>query len=168
MEDLFTDRLVLHPLSVSEAESLMRGEPGGSAPWGPGYPTEADMVGAMRHVAICEAIGDPQPFGAYEIRRREDGRAVGGLGFHGPPDQDGAVTVGYGLVPAVQGRGYATEALRALLVFARTQGIAQVLGDTDHGNIASQRVMAAAGMHLVGEDERLKYYAVEWLETPER
>lgn len=106
--------------------------------------------------------GDPQPFGAYEIRRREDGEAIGGIGFHGPPDEDGAVTIGYGLVPAAQGRGYAAEALRGLLRFARAQGVAQVRGDTDRGNTASQRVMRAAGMDLVGEDERLMYYAVRW------
>lgn len=120
--------------------------------------------GARRYLETCESAGDPQPFGTYEIRRREDGRAIGGLGFHGAPDLDGTVTIGYGLVPAVQGNGYATEALRALLLFARAEGITRVKGDTSHDNIASQRVMTAAGMSLVAQDERLKYYAVEWAE----
>ncbi|MEV6950543.1 GNAT family protein [Streptomyces sp. NPDC051183] len=162
MEDLVTARLVLHPMSAREAAALTRGTPGANPGWAPGYPTRADTTGALRHLETCEAHGDPAPFGAYEIRRREDGRAIGGLGFHGPPDQDGTLTVGYGLVPEVRGLGYATEALRALLFLARAYGVTRVEGDTDHGNTASQRVMTAAGMRLVGEDERLKYYAVDW------
>ncbi|MFD9488741.1 GNAT family N-acetyltransferase [Streptomyces sp. NPDC059991] len=164
MECLVTARLVLHPMSVAEAVALTSDEPGRNARWAPGYPTEADTAGARRYLETCESAGDPQPFGTYEIRRREDGRAIGGLGFHGAPDLDGTVTIGYGLVPAVQGNGYATEALRALLLFARAEGITRVKGDTSHDNIASQRVMTAAGMSLVAQDERLKYYAVEWTE----
>ncbi|MFJ5637944.1 GNAT family N-acetyltransferase [Streptomyces goshikiensis] len=165
MEDLLTQRLVLHPLTVEEAQFLTREEQGEHSQWAPGYPAAADIAGARRYVETCAAEGDPQPFGAWEIRRREDFEAIGGLGFHGPPDEDGAVTIGYGLVPVAQGRGYATEALRGLLRFARAHGVRQVRGDTDRGNTASQRVMAAAGMKPVGEDERLKYYAVRWPDT---
>ncbi|MFJ3175606.1 GNAT family N-acetyltransferase [Streptomyces roseus] len=106
--------------------------------------------------------GDPAPFGAYEIRRRRDGLTIGGAGFHGPADAAGVVTVGYGLVPAARGHGYAAEALRALLGHARAHGASGVAGDADRENTASHRVMAAAGMRLVGEDERLRYYAVTW------
>ncbi|MFD9792803.1 GNAT family N-acetyltransferase [Streptomyces sp. NPDC059070] len=162
MESLVTPRLVLHPMDVRGAKSLASGTPAEGVLWAAGYPAEADLGVARRYLETCERAGDPQPFGPYEIRRREDGRIIGGLGFHGEPDQEGAVTIGYGLVPAAQGRGYATEALRALLRFARAQGITRVNGDADHQNIASQRVMTAAGMLPVGEDERVKYFAVEW------
>ncbi|MFD0688923.1 GNAT family N-acetyltransferase [Actinomadura fibrosa] len=161
MDDLVTERLVLHPLSVAEAEALLAGEPSGAG-WAPGYPSDADLAGAKRYIATCLHAGDPHPFGAYEIRRRADGLAIGGLGFHGAADENGTVTIGYGLVPAAQGRGYATEALRGLLEYAREAGASSVEGDTDHHNVASQRVMAAAGMRLVGEDERLKYYRISW------
>lgn len=72
------------------------------------------------------------------------------------------MTVGYGLVPAARGKGYAAEALRALLEHARAHGAVSVLRDTDRENTASQHVMASAGMLSVGEDERLRYYAVSW------
>jgi RimJ/RimL family protein N-acetyltransferase len=162
MDDLVTARLVLHPMTVDDALRVLAREPAADALWAPGYPDAGDVTGAGRFVSTCAAIGDPQPFGAYEIRRREDGRAIGGLGFHGPVDEDGAVTIGYGLVAAAQGRGYASEALRELLRFARAAGVARVDGDTDRDNVASQRVMAAVGMSLVAEDERLKYYRITW------
>ncbi|MGW1227447.1 GNAT family N-acetyltransferase, partial [Streptomyces sp. NPDC002530] len=55
-----------------------------------------------------------------------------------------------------------SEALRALLRFAREQGVVCVHGDTDLDNTASQHVMSAAGMRFVKQDERLKHYRIEW------
>ncbi|MYV97450.1 GNAT family N-acetyltransferase [Streptomyces sp. SID3343] len=168
MDDLVTARLVLHPMTVDDALRVMAREPAADARWAPGYPDAGDVTGANRFVSTCAAVGDPQPFGAYEIRRREDGCAIGGVNFHGPVDEDGAVTIGYGLVPAAQGRGYASEALREVLRFAKASGVARVDGDTEHHNVASQRVMAAAGMLLVAEDERLKHYRITWYDDDTR
>ncbi|MEU3184158.1 GNAT family N-acetyltransferase [Streptomyces sp. NPDC006923] len=162
MDDLVTERLVLHPLTVVEAERVASGEPDDGDHWAPGYPADGDMVGARRFLTTFAITGDPGPFGAYEIRTREDGRAIGGLGFHGAPDENRVVTIGYGLIPSVRGRGYASEALRGLLRFARERGIVRVRGDADLDNIASQRVMTAAGMRFVGEDGQLRYYDITW------
>ncbi len=165
MGDLVTERLVLHPITVGEAERLVAGEPDDGARWAPGYPTDVDLSAAGRFLARCATGGDPRPLGAYEIRRREDGQAVGGLDFHGPADEDGRVTIGYGLVPSARGKGYASEALRALLALARACGIRSVEGDADHDNTASQNVMTAVGMRLIAEDERVKYYRIAWPDT---
>ncbi len=152
-------------MTVSEVERLVAGEPDNDARWAPGYPTDGDMIAARRFLGAYAYTGDPQPFGNYEIRRREDGQAIGGVGFHGPADENGSVTIGYGLIPSVRGKGYASEALRGLLVFARACGVTCVKGDTDHDNIASQRVMMAAGMRQAGEDERVTYFEIAWTET---
>jgi RimJ/RimL family protein N-acetyltransferase len=154
MDDLVTERLVLHPMSFDEAARVAAGAPAEGDRWAPGYPADGDVVGARHFLER----GDTQPFGAYEIRRRDDGEAIGGAGFHGAPDATGTVIIGYGLIPEVRGKGYATEALRELLRFARAGGVTRVVGDTDLDNVASQHVMAAAGMRFTGEDERVKYY----------
>ncbi|MEU8495687.1 GNAT family protein [Streptomyces lavendulae] len=162
MGDLVTARLVLHPMTGDEAGRLVAGEPPHGVRWAPGYPTDGDVVAAERLLRTLADTGDPGPFGSYEIRLREDGVAVGGAGFHGPADEDGRVTIGYGLVPSARGRGYASEALRALLVCARVHGVTCVRGDADHENIASHHVMTAAGMRPVGEDERVTYFEIAW------
>ncbi|MFI5923183.1 GNAT family N-acetyltransferase [Streptomyces anulatus] len=167
MTDLVTERLVLHPISVDEAERMVAGDPAADAGWEPGFPTEDDVSVAKRLLERCATTGDPQPFGPYVIRRRSDHRVIGGVDFHTPPDEHGHVTIGYGVVPSAQGRGYASEALRALLSFARANGVTTVKGDADHDNIASHHVMTAAGMRPVGEDERVKYFAVSWSDTAE-
>ncbi|KAA2262012.1 GNAT family N-acetyltransferase [Solihabitans fulvus] len=165
MDDLGTARLVLHLLSVDESRRVAAGEPDDAARWAPGYPSQGEVFAARRFLETCTNTGDPRPFGNYEIRRREDGQAIGGVGFHGTPDENGSVTIGYGLVPSVHGNGYASEALRALLAFARARGVTRVEGDTDHDNTASQHVMIAAGMRLTAEDDQLKYYRIDWTDT---
>lgn len=167
MDDLVTARLVLRPMTVSEAEQVVAGEPDGDARWAPGYPTFGDVSAARRFLATCADTGDPGPFGNYEIRRREDGQVIGGVGFHGPVDGNGSVTIGYGLIPSARGNGYASEALRGLLLFARSRGVIRVKGDADHDNIASQHVMTAAGMRPAGQDGRVKYFEITWPGTTE-
>jgi RimJ/RimL family protein N-acetyltransferase len=164
MDDLVTERLVLHLLTVEEAERVAAGTPGDGDRWAAGYPSAGDVTGASKVAKAYAEGGDPGAFGSYEIRRREDGCAIGGIGFHGPPDEAGTVTIGYSLIPSVRGSGYASEALREIVRFARTQGVGRVKGDADLGNVASHRVMVAAGMRLVAEDERLKYFEVGWAE----
>jgi RimJ/RimL family protein N-acetyltransferase len=158
MGDLVTERLVLHRLSVDEAEELVAGRAADGVRWAAGYPMDGDLSAARRLLrCVAEGNGGRHP-GAYEIRRRADGCAIGGADFHGPADDSGAVTIGYGLVPSARGAGYASETLRALLAYARESGIARVKGDADHDNVASQHVMAAAGMRMVGTDDRVRYY----------
>lgn len=42
-------------------------------------------------------------------------RAIGSVGFHGPPDESGRLEVGCEIDPASRGRGYAARAMTALL-----------------------------------------------------
>ena len=53
--------------------------------------------------------------------------------------------IGYGVVPWKRGCGYATLALRELLVDARAEGLSYVEITTDPSNLASQRVIQANG-----------------------
>ncbi|MFE0775812.1 GNAT family N-acetyltransferase [Streptomyces sp. NPDC058861] len=155
-----TARLLLHPLSVAEAERIVARAPLAGDPWAEEYPQDGDVRGCGGFLRGVFERGDPGVFRAYEVRLIESGLAVGGIGFHGPPDEVGVVTVGYGLVPGVRGRGYASEALRALLEIARVAGVAGVKGDADLDNPASHRVMEAAGMRCVAENDGLRHFYV--------
>jgi RimJ/RimL family protein N-acetyltransferase len=89
------------------------------------------------------------------------GEVVGGIGFHGPPNDD-RVEVGYGVVPAVRRQGIASEALKAILgVASGLDGVARVRGRTSPDNLASQGVMIGAGMQLVGRDADFLHYEIE-------
>ena len=160
MDDLLTARLVLHPMTVAEAQRVVAAAPQADDQWASGYPTEGDVAAARGYLGVCASVGDPRPFGVYQIRLRDDGHAIGGLGFHGGPDHANRVEIGYGLIQPMRGRGYAREALRGLLVFARVRGIHRVGGVTTADNVASQQVMIAVGMRLVAENLGLKRYEI--------
>lgn len=150
-----TERLRLSPLSRAQAEHIIAGERTGQ-PWAVGYPRSDD-----RDVARMFLTAPPAEdgFGPLQIVDRRTALVIGGIGFFGPPDALGLVELGYGVAPEVEGRGYATEALRALLAWAyRTGRVTRAIADTTHDNVGSQRVMEKAGMRHTGADKHRRYY----------
>lgn len=137
-DDLITELLILHPPTTRQARRLLGGDPGPDGAVGAGPPRRRRPRRGPPYLRVCADDSDPQ----------------------------GTVTVGYGLVAAARGRGYAAEALRALLELARAHEAARVVGDTDLDNTASQRVMAAAGMRPAGRDAHLAYYESAWPPAP--
>lgn len=157
MADLQTERLVLHPLTEDEAAAIVA-----AAHDGTGYPSPADVEAAVDFLGHCRGQGDPQPFGAYEVRLRGTGEPIGGVGFNHPLDEHGVTTIGYGLIAGARGHGYAVEALRAMLDLARGLGATRIRGSADRENVASHRVMEAAGMIFTHADDRERFYVTAW------
>src|SRR5262245_2965892 len=78
-------------------------------------------------------------------------RVIGSIGFHGPPDDDGRVEVGYPVEPGHRRRGVATEVVRALFDWAnREHGITKFRAATSPDNLASQAVLARFGFRRTG------------------
>ncbi len=157
MADLLTERLVLHPVTADEATAIIA-----AGHDGPGYPSPADVEAAVDFLRHCQDLGDPHPFGAYELRLRCTGEPIGGAGFNHPLDDDGSTTIGYGLIRDARGHGYAVEALRALLELAQQLGATRIHGSADLANVASHKVMAAAGMIFSHADDREHCYVSAW------
>ncbi len=82
----------------------------------------------------------------------ETGRraVIGTIGFHGPPDEDGRVEIGYRIEPEFRRRGLTTEAVAALLDWAETQGIHRFRASVAPGNVASLAIVRAFGFREVG------------------
>jgi len=77
---------------------------------------------------------------------------VGSAGFKGPADADGVVEIAYGIAPAFQGRGYATEVARALIDFVREQSSARTIrAHTRPEPNASTKVLGRCGFEFRGE-----------------
>jgi RimJ/RimL family protein N-acetyltransferase len=80
------------------------------------------------------------------------GLAVGRAGYHGPPDPEGRVEIGYAVDPAHRRRGYARAALEILLArAAREPGVRTVRVSIRPDNVASHRLASRYGFRQVGE-----------------
>lgn len=156
--------LALHLCTRAEAERVLarRRSAATDAPWTAGYPLDGDAracVAYISQLSFDAGANGSSPFGYYQVL--EDGVVVGGIGFHGPPTGD-VVEVGYGIAEEARGRGVATQALLLLLeVAAGLQGVRQVVGRTEESNVASQRVMLAAGMRFMGRDAEFLHYEID-------
>ncbi len=95
-----------------------------------------------------------QWLGRVMVLTAEDGtrRAVGSIGFHGPPDAAGRLEVGYSVDPPFRRRGYASESVKALFDWAhREHGITRFVASISPDNDASLNLTAAYGFQKVGE-----------------
>ena len=135
----------------------------------PAWPEDAPaLAAAIGHEAVVRmlaraplpyTLADAQTFAAkprgaeepvFTIETHEDGpRLVGGIGIHA--EEDGA-QLGYWLAPDVWGRGYATEAGRAVVAMARhALPIRRLSAWHFADNPASGRVLAKLGFRPTGE-----------------
>ena len=75
---------------------------------------------------------------------------IGTIGFMTEPTEGGLLGgIGWFLLPAHQGRGYATEAFRALIPFIFAHGVTVIDAGCNAANGTSERVMQKGGMRLV-------------------
>lgn len=149
---LRSERLTLEGVTPAVAADLSLSGDGGYA-WVGGAAADGTREGAgLLARQYSEGVFHPE-WGMYALVRREDDLAVGAMGFHGVPDGEGRVEIGYDLVPGARGHGYATEALRTLSRWALEQdGVRAVAAVVDHENAPSRKVVARAGFTQVSED----------------
>ena len=138
--NLKTKRLRLEPMTDEQMQVYMEAE---------SDPHMRQAYGDM----LCGSRMHPdqrQWYAAWKITLR-DGNVIGDLCFKGPPQQD-EVEIGYGISPAWQGQGYATEAVKAAMDWAFVQtGVTFVTAETEADNGASQRVLEKIGFVRYGE-----------------
>ena len=99
---------------------------------------------------------DGGPYGFYYLIRRADGGTgrdtlIGVGGFKGPPNAEGEVELGYGVLAEFQRQGFASEAVRAWLELAFADpAIRTVVGQTLASLTPSIGVLEKAGFQLAG------------------
>ncbi|MET9081158.1 GNAT family N-acetyltransferase [Streptomyces sp. NPDC004237] len=147
------ERLDLVGIRPAAARDLRLGGDGGFE-WIEGGPYEGTRDAAGFLLKAYEGGVHRPEFGVFALVRREDGRAIGGLGFHSAPDGDGRVEIGYDLTEAARGHGYATEALRTLADWALARDdVHSLFATVDTANTPSRAVVTRAGFTKVSEDE---------------
>ena len=136
-----SERLVLYPVSDREMEAIIARE------------QDAELKQAYTQMLqLCRAHPQERIWYAVWYLELKDrpGTVVGDLSFKGL-SEDGAAELGYGLRPGRCGKGYMTEAVRAICAWALARdGVNRIEAETAPENAASQRVLARAGFRPTG------------------
>jgi RimJ/RimL family protein N-acetyltransferase len=90
------------------------------------------------------------------VTRHGARQVVGSIIFHGHPRETGRASLAYGVERASQGRGFATESVRACVAWALEQGeVKAVEATTTPWHRASIRVLLKAGMRQIDTVDHL-------------
>ena len=154
-DTLETDRLVLRRLTVDDAALLRQlwAERDPRVP--PHRRIDAEGRPTLEGVAdqIRAQLEDPG-LGLLAVVRKDTGEVVGycGLTVRGRGSAD-EPELAYELLRAAHGRGYATEAGRAVVSWAGAAGHERLWAGVRDWNVASRRVLAKLGFRETGDVE---------------
>ena len=158
-----TSRLTLRPAWPEDAPALSRAI------------GHEQVVTMLSRVPWPYALGDAQDFlsrpragtDAFFLilsHEREYPRIIGGMGIH--PEAEVGHEFGYWLTPSAWGRGYATEAGRAVVAIARhALGLKRLYAGHFIDNPASGRVLTKLGFKATGKTE-LRHCRARGVDTP--
>jgi RimJ/RimL family protein N-acetyltransferase len=158
VETIRTPRLELVSMTVAEMRALeARDMEAASREAGAIVPEGlADDLADFLRYRLAQLDADPtiRPWlGRLMVLTDENGerRAIGTIGFHGPPDDRGRLEVGYRVEAPYRRRGYAREAVRALFDWAASaHGIHRFVASVSPTNEPSLNLVAGFGFVQTG------------------
>lgn len=145
-----TERLLLRPLTVSDAEDVFEWVSDERVARYMVYPTYTDIEQVKEWLAFAS-----QDTGTYNLgfERLSDGKLIGS-GDIGPYRENGGWGFGYNFRYDCWGMGYATEAVKAMMTYVHEHfGATRFASSHCEPNLASGNVMKKCGLHFVGYGE---------------
>ncbi len=140
MKCINTKRLVLRPLTDDQLLA-----------WAENTEDAHLREAYLQMLARCKADPQNRLFATAWGIETWNGVVVGDAGFKGAP-KNGEVEVGYGIEEPFRGKGFAEEAVRALIGWAFSQnGVDLVSAETAPENAASQHILHKLGFVPAGE-----------------
>ncbi len=132
---LKTKRLLLQPMTEQQTQKLIDSQ-------------DTEELRTAYGEMLAGSRNDPENrlwYTPWQMTLKADHSNIGDLCFKGPA-RDNAVEIGYGILPAYEGRGYTTEAVQAMTRWAFDhENVVFVEAETDPDNKASQRVLEKCG-----------------------
>lgn len=101
-------------------------------------------------------------WGVWLVVRKNDGMVLGDIGFKGKPNGNKEVEVGYGFLEKYWNKGYATEAVGALIQWAfLTSKVDRIVAETLHDNHGSIRVLEKLNMRKISVTDTMVHWRIE-------
>jgi len=162
LKNIVTDRLILIPVTLQIAETLMNRENSEILKIGmktnKAWPTN-DTMDILPIIVETLRNNDPSGFETWMIEEKDSKEIIGDIGFHGMPDEKGEVEIGYGLVESERRKGFGFEAAKAIMDFAiEHEAVKVIKADCLINNIPSARILEKLKMKEVNRDDELIYW----------
>ena len=161
--ELTTERLVLRPWCVDDAQAALDVYGHGDVTrWLSPDMDRVPNLATMRLLLqqwIAEHARLPAPAGRWAIRRRSDGRVIGGAVLLPLPPGREDLEIGWQLHPATWGNGYASETTHALATWTFSQDVDEIFAVVRPGNARAAATVRHNGMQWVGETT--KYFGAD-------
>lgn len=154
LERVETDRLVLRRPTIEDAEAVFARYAGDvDVAKYMGWPRHTSVDDSRAFLRFSESEWLRWPAGPYLIESREDRRLLGSTGFGF--ESASVASTGYVLARDSWGRGYATEALTAIVRLAGELNVLQLYALCHPDHQPSIRVLEKCGFRL---DRRLEQF----------
>ena len=165
---LTTPRLTLRPFTEADAEPLYRIlNEEGILRYFP-RPDPPDMARVQRLIAGQLRHWEEHGLGWWAVELRATGELIGWNGLQHLPETD-EVEVAYLLSKQHWGQGLATEGAQVALRFGvETLGLGSIVGIVHPENVASQRVLAKAGLTFINEADYFGMHVCRYVTTADR
>lgn len=148
-----TERLILRPMTMTDAEAIFVWCADPAVNRYMTYPLYTDVAEVLDWLTRMETDEGILLCG---IERRADGLLIGSISLSRKPETE-ALNLGYNLRRDCWGRGYATEAAKALLEHARTLGYRDFIACHALANVGSAKVIERCGFSFDHEGTYSKY-----------
>lgn len=143
---LITERLGLRPFADADANALVALHTNAAVMRYWDAPAWSDRSRAEKFLATCRQLSDEGTGARLAVERTSDGELIGWCSVTRWNPEFRSASMGYCFDDTSWGRGYATEAARALLEWAfATLDLNRVQAETDTRNVASARVLEKLG-----------------------
>ena len=155
-EPLVTERLLLRRSRPEDAEAISGYRRDPDVHRFQGW-ERTDPEGVRRAIEEMadRAPGEPGGWVQFSVVDRSSKQLIGDVGISRSEGEPDVMKIGYTMAPGFQGRGYATEAVRALIDYVFDMlGAHTVHAYASAENVASHRVAEKAGMHLAERFQR--------------
>lgn len=87
---------------------------------------------------------------------KAENKMVGDICIVGEPNENGEIEIGYGTYDEYKGKGYMTEMVSGIILWAKSQANVQsIIASTNKDNVASFKVLEKNNFKTIGETEEL-------------
>lgn len=163
-----TERLFIKPLTAEELKKHVK-EPEALARELGLTPSQSLIENETKEAILNDLLpnilnpsNDPLFYTMWLVIEKAEKAIIGGICFHGAPDEQGEIEIGYGTDEGYRNRGFMAETIAGMIDWLRgKKTVRKVRAETATDNIPSVKVLEKNGFKVVQQHENTVILVLE-------